>query len=196
MQRDTAILSGTKALAMRWKIPLNILILLMLVAAARIAYESYTEYSRVRNYMQLYEKAKEAVKAETNETQKENQNTFEQNPDNKEDDIKIIEQTVSKKGVEKIDYLFKNKDVALNWARKKLGFKTQKMYSDKGELIGWKNDAGDMVYWNHNDWGKGLGKSTYPHLNYSIGKQKGHLFLKDKIENRKQWVEFIKYFNL
>jgi len=63
MHNDTAIFSGTKALVMRWKIPLSILILLMLVAAARIAYQSYSEYSRVRNYMQLYEKAKEAVKA-------------------------------------------------------------------------------------------------------------------------------------
>jgi len=69
MQRDTAILSGTKALVMRWKIPFIILILLMLVAAARIAYESYTEYSRVRNYMHLYEKAKEAVKTEATDAQ-------------------------------------------------------------------------------------------------------------------------------
>jgi len=136
---------------------------------------------------------KEGIKKSNEKQNTENKKDTE-NQDSDED--KIIDKTVSKKGDIKIDYLFKNKEKALNWARKKLGFKTQKMYSDKGELIGWKNEEDDMVYWNHNDWGKGVGKSTYPHLNYAIKGQKGHLFLKDKIQNRQQWNEFVNFFGL
>ena len=44
-------------------------------------------------------------------------------------------------------------------------------------MIGWQNKAGDQVYWGHRDWGKGVGTSTFPHLNYEINGTKGHLFL-------------------
>jgi len=44
------------------------------------------------------------------------------------------------------------------------------------------------------DWGKGLGSSTFPHLNYDFGNVKGHLFLESKIANRGMWDDFINYF--
>lgn len=44
-------------------------------------------------------------------------------------------------------------------------------------MIGWQNKAGDQVYWEHGGWGKEVGTSTFPHLNYEINGTKGHLFL-------------------
>ncbi len=84
----------------------------------------------------------------------------------------------------------------MNWARNQLGHNTTKMYSSSGKLIGWKNGAGDSVYWGHGDWGQGLGSSTFPHLNYRIGNSKGHLFLQNKIQNRGMMDSFINYFRL
>ena len=42
----------------------------------------------------------------------------------------------------------------------------------------------------HGDWGKG--KSTFLYLNYDIGTQTGHFFLKNKIINRGEWDAFMK----
>ncbi len=94
----------------------------------------------------------------------------------------------------KTDFLFKGRNDALNWARNKLGHSASKVYDKSGKWVGWKNKAGDMVYWGHGDWGKGVGSSTFPHLNYQIGGQKGHLFLKDKIVNKGMWDNFADYF--
>lgn len=44
-------------------------------------------------------------------------------------------------------------------------------------MIGWQNKAGDQVYWEHGGWGKEVGTSMFPHLNYEINGTKGHLFL-------------------
>ncbi len=104
--------------------------------------------------------------------------------------------SVSRKGINKVDRLFPNRSAAMNWARNQLGHNTTKMYNNSGKLIGWKNKAGDSVYWGHGDWGKGLGSSTFPHLNYKIGSSKGHLFLEDKIINRGMLDAFKNYFGL
>ena len=110
---------------------------------------------------------------------------------------RIIYQSSKRKDCEKTDYLFKDKNKALNWARDRLGHDTETIYDKKrGILLEWKNPKGDKVYWNHGDWGKGPGSSKFPHLNYSIGNCNGHLFLKDKIVNRGQWAEFARHFNL
>ncbi|MEA5403389.1 hypothetical protein VB776_10710 [Arcicella sp. DC2W] len=93
-----------------------------------------------------------------------------------------------------MDYLFDNRSDAMNWARKQLGHNTTKMYDASGKLIGWSNEKGS-VYWGHGDWGNGKGSSTFPHLNYNIGRVKGHLFLQDKITTRGMWGDFINYFN-
>lgn len=103
----------------------------------------------------------------------------------------------SKKNCDKVDYLFKDKNKALIWARKNLGHDTEKIYDiQRGILVEWINERGDKVYWNHGDWGSDPGKSRFPHLNYSIGNCNGHLFLKDKIVNRGQWKEFAEQFQL
>jgi hypothetical protein len=110
---------------------------------------------------------------------------------------RIISQSSKRKHCEKTDYLFKDKNKALIWARVHLGHDTENIYDKKrGILLEWKNPNGDKVYWNHGDWGKGPGSSKFPHLNYSIGNCNGHLFLKDKIVNRGQWSEFARHFNL
>ncbi len=44
------------------------------------------------------------------------------------------------------------------------------------------------------DWDKGISSSTFPHLNYNIGGQKGQLFLGDKINNRGMWDSFSNYY--
>ena len=44
--------------------------------------------------------------------------------------------------------------------------------------------------------GGGLGKSTFPHLNYEIGGKTGHLYLGNKIENRGEWSDFVRMFGL
>lgn len=69
------------------------------------------------------------------------------------------------------------------------------MFYNHGKWIGWLNKNGDQVYWGHGDWGKGLGSSNFPHLNYNIGGKRGHLFLEDKIINRGELEEFNRYFN-
>jgi len=93
----------------------------------------------------------------------------------------------------KSDILFSNRCEALNWSRNQLGHSTEKLYNSSGKWIGWSSFKGS-VYWGHGDWGKGLGTSTFPHLNYKIGSTRGHLFLQDKIINRGMWDEFVKSF--
>ncbi len=44
----------------------------------------------------------------------------------------------------------------------------------------------------HGDWGKGKGKSSFPHLNYEIDGITGHYFLGDKIQNKGIWELFKK----
>jgi RHS repeat-associated protein len=101
------------------------------------------------------------------------------------------------KSPKKADFLFKSRSQAMNWARQKLGHNTTKMYDNHGKWIGLINKKGDSVYWGHGDWGKGMGSSTFPHLNYSFdgGRMKGHLFLENKILNRGQLGDFNLYFN-
>lgn len=103
---------------------------------------------------------------------------------------------VTRKGILKIDYLFENINDAKNFGSSALGSSKTRMYDGSGKWIGWENKLGDQVYWGHGDWGKGVGSSTFPHLNYNINGQKGHLFLNNKIINRGQLAEFKTYFNL
>ncbi|MFP1737098.1 RHS repeat-associated core domain-containing protein, partial [Lonsdalea quercina] len=105
-----------------------------------------------------------------------------------------IERSVSKKGNVKVDRLFENSNDAKNWAAERLGLEKTRIYDSRGKWIGWQNKTGDSVYWGHYDWGKGVGKSTYPHLNININGEKGHLFLRDKIINRGQWDDFANAF--
>ncbi len=43
-------------------------------------------------------------------------------------------------------------------------------------MIGWQRLVIKSIG-GHVDWGKGVGTSTFPHLNYEINGTKGHLFL-------------------
>ncbi|EFV4957826.1 type IV secretion protein Rhs [Salmonella enterica] len=106
-----------------------------------------------------------------------------------------IANSITKKGQPKIEILFNNMNDAKNWAASKLGLGKTRMYDSSGKWIGWQNKAGDKVYWGHGDWGKGVGKSTFPHLNYDINGTSGHLFIRDKIINRGQWDEFSGFFD-
>lgn len=108
---------------------------------------------------------------------------------------RIISETNRKKGC-KLDYLFPNRNLALNWGRQQLGHDTFKTYHSDGYLNGWENHQGDTVYWNHGDWITGLENSKFPHINYKIGNCKGHLYLRDKIVNTGLWDEFKENFNL
>uniref|UniRef100_UPI0004937CD4 RHS repeat-associated core domain-containing protein n=1 Tax=Chryseobacterium hispalense TaxID=1453492 RepID=UPI0004937CD4 len=108
----------------------------------------------------------------------------------------IISNGITKKGVLKADYLFENMNDAKNFGSTALGSSKTRMYDGSGKWVGWENKAGDQVYWGHGDWGKGVGSSTFPHLNYNINGQKGHLFLNNKINNRGQSADFNAYFNL
>ncbi len=108
---------------------------------------------------------------------------------------KVIK-SATKKGLTKTDFLFSDRGQAMNWVRQQLGHNTTKMYDSSGKLIGLKNGKGSSVYWGHGDWGKGLGSSTFPHLNYNFGKTKGHLFLENKIQNRGMMKSFNSYFGL
>jgi len=108
----------------------------------------------------------------------------------------VISETVTKKGQKKKDYLFDNLSDAKNYARQILGSNTKKIRDESGKVIGWINDLGDEVYWKHGDWYKGLGKSSFPHLNYIINGEKGHFFLKDKIVNSGLWEIFAEIFGL
>ncbi|EMC9590583.1 RHS repeat protein [Salmonella enterica] len=105
-----------------------------------------------------------------------------------------IERLTTKKGTTKVDTLFNNMNDAKNWAANQLGLGKTRIYDSNGKWIGWQNKAGDSVYWGHGDWGQGVGKSTFPHLNININGEKGHLFLRDKIINRGQWDDFEKFF--
>jgi hypothetical protein len=96
----------------------------------------------------------------------------------------VIRTNTTHRGQSKIDYIFSNKNDADNWSSNMLGHTKERIYDEGGQWIGWKNSKGDSVYWNHNDWGRGIGTSTYPHLNYDINGIKGHLYLQDKIQNR------------
>jgi Pretoxin HINT domain len=102
------------------------------------------------------------------------------------------------KGTQKVQYLFRNRNDAMNWARRLLegGGQVSRIRDAEGRWIGWKNQTGDTVYWGHGDWGKGLGTSTYPHLNYNIQGQQGHLFLENKIRNKGMWGNFSTLFGL
>jgi len=105
-----------------------------------------------------------------------------------------IDSSVTKKGQVKKEILFNDMNDAKNWAANKLGVGKRRIYDDSGKWIGWQNEAGNKVYWGHGDWGQGVGKSTFPHLNYDIEGSSGHLFLRDKIINRGQWDEFSGFF--
>lgn len=83
----------------------------------------------------------------------------------------------------------------MNWARQKLDHNTQRIYDDKKQWVGLKNSAGDTIKWKHHDWA-GPGTSRYPHINYEIGGESGHLFLADKIANKNMWKDFIPEFGL
>ncbi|MFC7346930.1 hypothetical protein ACFQO9_09410 [Chryseobacterium zhengzhouense] len=108
----------------------------------------------------------------------------------------LINSGITKKGILKADYLFANMNDAKNFGASALGPSKVRMYNSSGKWIGWENKLGDKVYWGHGDWGKGVGSSTFPHLNYIINGQKGHLFLQNKIINRGQGSAFNTYFNL
>ncbi len=86
----------------------------------------------------------------------------------------------------KVVFLFNNRNDAMNWAATNvLGGSYQRTYNANGRWTGWSNGKGDAVYWGHGDWGKGVGTSTFPHLNYSRADGTGgHLFLGNKIANR------------
>ncbi|SDD43465.1 hypothetical protein [Niabella drilacis] len=81
----------------------------------------------------------------------------------------------------------------MNWGIQQLGHNTEKIYDANGKWIGWSSSKG-KVYWGHGDWGRGVGSSTFPHLNYNIDGTKGHLFLQNKIPNRGMWEDFANYF--
>ncbi|UPQ77583.1 DUF6443 domain-containing protein [Chryseobacterium nepalense] len=107
----------------------------------------------------------------------------------------LLLQASRKKGIIKADYLFENLNDAKNLGSKLLGPSKIRMYDDTGKWIGWENKSGAQVYWKHGDWGKGVGSSTFPHINYNINGQKGHFFLKNKITNRGEWNAFTTYYN-
>ncbi|WP_223275763.1 RHS repeat-associated core domain-containing protein [Paenibacillus elgii] len=106
-------------------------------------------------------------------------------------DGKKIMSKKTKKGVVKEEYIFKNKNEAQNFGRKLVGLDASRIYDQGGKWIGWEGKRGKL-YWGHNDWGKGVGLSNFPHLNYDLNGVKGHLFLKDKIINRKMWNDFVR----
>lgn len=108
----------------------------------------------------------------------------------------VIASNITRKGVAKKEILFANRSDAMNWAKQQLGHSAKRSYNAKGQWNGWVNNSGGEVYWNHGDWGKGVGKSTFPHLNYKLDGQKGHLFLGDKIKNKGMWNDFVKEFSL
>ena len=103
---------------------------------------------------------------------------------------RIVKQTPTK-----VDYLFTDRGQAMNWARQQLGHSTKNIYDAGGKLIGWSSSKGS-VYWGHGDWGKGVGSSTFPHLNYEINGVKGHLFLENKIINRGMLDDFLNFFKI
>jgi hypothetical protein len=105
---------------------------------------------------------------------------------------KEIYSDITKKGQIKSQRLFENSSDAKNWAKQQLRASAERIFDDSGKWIGWKNKSGDTVYWGHGDWGKGVGLSHYPHINFEIQGVKGHLFLKDKIINRDMWNSFQK----
>lgn len=109
---------------------------------------------------------------------------------------KVVETTTTNKGAQKIDILFSDRNDAMVWAQKQLGVSIVRVYDASGKWIGWTNKAGDKVYWGHGDWGQGVGKSTFPYLNFEINGTKVHLFLRDKIENRGMLQDFVNIFNL
>ena len=110
---------------------------------------------------------------------------------------RLIKENEQKVGCFKRDFLFPDKSSAFNWGRLLVGHKTKSKYNpDNGQLQGWVNDKGDSLYWNHFDWYTGLGKSKFPHINFDVDDCKGHLFLKDKIQNSGLWKDFKEYFNL
>jgi len=108
----------------------------------------------------------------------------------------VIASNITRKGEAKKELLFANRSDAMNWAKQQLGHSAKRSYNAKGQWNGWANNSGGEVYWNHGDWGKGVGKSTFPHLNYKLDGQKGHLFLGDKIKNKGMWNDFVKEFSL
>ena len=106
-----------------------------------------------------------------------------------------ISRTIRKVG-EKIDYIFKNKNDALNWASGQLGPGKFRIYDESGKWIGWQNSIGDKVYWGHGDWYTDPDKSKFPHINFKFGSDSGHLFLADKIRNTSLWNEFSGFFGM
>lgn len=96
----------------------------------------------------------------------------------------------------KVDRLFANRNDAMNWAARQLGPTKQRIYNAKGQWIGWRNAVNDSVYWYHADWRIGPGTSRFPHLNYQVGPNSGHLFLGDKIFNTGLWLDFSRVFGL
>lgn len=110
---------------------------------------------------------------------------------------RVIDEKEQKVGCFKRDFLFPDKSSAMNFGRILVGHKTRSKFNpDNGQLQGWVNDKGDSIYWNHFDWYVGLGKSKFPHINFDVDGCKGHLFLKDKIQNSGLWNDFKEYFKL
>ena len=110
---------------------------------------------------------------------------------------RLIQENQQKLGCFKRDFLFPDKGSALNYGRLLVGHKTRSKFNpDNGQIQGWVNDKGDSLYWNHGDWYNGLGKSKFPHINFDVNDCKGHLFLKDKIQNSGLWNDFKEYFKL
>lgn len=110
---------------------------------------------------------------------------------------RVIDENEQKVGCFKRDFLFPDKSSAMNFGRLLVGHKTRSKYNpDNGQIQGWVNDKGDSIYWNHFDWYVGLGKSKFPHINFDVDGCKGHLFLKDKIQNSGLWNDFKEYFKL
>jgi len=109
---------------------------------------------------------------------------------------RIVDRSTTRKGFEKLDILFSNRNDAMNWAKEQLGQSAERTYDNTGKWIGWINSEGDNVYWGHGDWYTGDGKSMFPHLNFNVDGVSGHLFLKDKISNGGLWEQFSEMFGV
>ena len=111
-------------------------------------------------------------------------------------DGRKIATNFTRKGQKKAEYLFDNLNDAKNKGSMLLGLSKTRIYDEKGKMTGWQNSKGDKVYWKHNDWGQGVGSSTFPHINYDIQGVTGHFYLRDKMINRGEWCDFAKHYGL
>ena len=74
----------------------------------------------------------------------------------------VIGSSTTRRGQIKIEYLFQDKNAAMNWARQQLGHGATRYYDSSGKWIGWRNSSGDKVHWGHGDWGGGTWKINLP----------------------------------